>query len=560
MSDILDQYGQPARSRYPTRAPGLYDTPGNRPGESRPRPLLRPHTFQNITSWQRWELTNHSRVIRAGIPNIEAALEMKAGFCFGDACHIKSKSANKLWAGAAEEHINEVFYHDCNILGPEHDFHVTLTELSLALDSDGGYATVFDNETGRIQVIPTTRIGNGWGLADTGKDSVSPLGKGWSDYGMWGLAAGGWASYGGLMFGYMMINDPASPFNGARIIDGIIVDRNMARLGVRVLGFDSDGKMAYQDIPASQIHINFCSKWSDQIGFIPQLSTAIMSIVNVQDFDYYIKQAMILSAAFAVTRKSKDGNPAAGRRVVMDEDEDDDTANIQHSRVRAYEEVGAGLVELSTDNEEGLESLKFERPSMNEEAFVERVERGYLAKHWPYDLFYAKEMGRAFVRAVGQQVKRIVKDRQKAGARTIKWMINRRLAWAMDNSQIPVNNAGSDPYNYRIMWPAEFTTDEGNDRQADRDDLKMGLTTRAHVIGKNGGSAEHFEELREEEETRLAEAAQRLAKKYTFMDEMGWMERLDQRSPNPLQLPPEQKQNPDADTKAASEDKTGMKK
>jgi hypothetical protein len=562
---ILDQYGAPARNRYPAPFIGLYDTPANDPAKSRPRPLLRPHTFQNITSWQRWELTNYSRVIRSGIPNIEAALEFKGNFCFGGACHIKSKSSDKVFAGSVEDEINHQFYHNPNILGPEHDFWTMATELSVALDCDGGYGCVFDEETGRVRVIPSTSIGNGWGLQDTATGMVSPLGKGWNDYGMWGLAWGGWASYGGLMFGYMVISDPKSQFNGARIIDGIIVDRNMVRLGVRVLGFDDDGKMAYKDIPAAQVHLNFESKWSDQIGFIPQLSTAIMSIVNVQDFDYYIKQAMILSAALSVTRKSKDGKSiGSGIQETLAEPpyqgpmDQGGQPGGRRRREAQMQFIGAGLVELSTDNEEGLEAVKFERPSMNEEEFVERVERGYLAKHWPYDLFYGKEMGRAFIRAVGQQVKAIVKARQRSVGRTITWMVTRRINWDMTHGLVPQNNAAMDPYRFHILWPAEFTTDEANDRQADRDDLKMGLTTRSHIIGKNGGGDEHYLEIRVEEEDSVATSAEALAKKHPFLDAAGWLERLDQRSPNPLQLPPEKKQNPDADTAAPGEDKKGL--
>ena len=554
MGEILDWSGGAARKRYPAPFIGLYDTPANRPGESRPRPLLRPHTFQNITSWQRWDLTNYSRVIRSGIPTIDTALKFKGEFCFGGACRIKHKSADKAWAQACEEHLHDEFYPNCNLLGAEHDFWTTLTELSVALDCDGGYGMTFDEATGRAYVIPTTRIGNGWGLADAAESSVSPLGKGWNDYGMWGLAWGGWASYGGLMFGYMIISDPKSPFNGARIIDGIIVDRNMVRIGVRVLGFDDNGKMAYKDMPEANIHINFESAWTDQIGFIPGLAPAIMSIVNVQDFDYYIKQAMILASALAVTRKSRDGKPL-GSGV---QESDFNPAPLPGPGapgsgpargLRARElEIGAGLVELATDNNEALEAVGFDRPSLNEEAFVERVERGYLAKHWPYDLFYGKEMGRAFVRAVGKQVKSIVAARQRAGKRTITWLLNRRIAWAMKRGAIPVNNAASDPYRYHILWPAEFSTDEGQDRMADRDDLKMGLTTRAKIIGRDGGNPEHYEEIRFEEEDRVATQAEALAKKHPFLDEAGWLERLDQRSPNPLQLPPEKALNPDADT------------
>src|SRR5687767_524317 len=124
---ILDQYGRTVCSR------GLFPSPSHRPGENRPRPTLRPKTYENVTSYQREELVTYSRVIRAGIPNIDAALEMKANFAFGDSWHVTYKGTNKQWGRRMEAHINDEFYRDCNILGDAHDFHTTLKEFSFAM-------------------------------------------------------------------------------------------------------------------------------------------------------------------------------------------------------------------------------------------------------------------------------------------------------------------------------------------------------------------------------------------------------------------------------------------
>ena len=68
----------------------------------------------------------------------------------------------------------------------------------------------------------------------------------------------------------------------------------------------------------------------------------------MRDFDYYIKQAMILSAAFAVTRKSRDGAPSTARRVTWDEDDDCQPGQPGYvpgpKRVQSFEEVAAARV------------------------------------------------------------------------------------------------------------------------------------------------------------------------------------------------------------------------
>lgn len=479
---ICDSYGRK-----------LYPTPSQRPNQSRPQPRLQPQTFQNVTPKDRWELTNQSRVIYGGISLVSTAIEERAKFAFANGCYIKSHSESDSFAAAIEEQINEVFYPAASVLGDTHDMHTMLQNFSVNLERDGGQAAVFDNETGQVLVIPTTLIGNGFGLKNAAAGTLTPLGK--DDMGYWGLAPGGFASYGGVGYGYDVIKDPTSPYDGARIIDGFIVDRNRVRLAVRVLGFDEEGNPAYRDVPAAQIRVDFKVKWSDQIGFIPVLATAIMSIVNVQDFDYYIKQAMILAAQKAVTRTSKEGKAPATSGVGYTYANPDGSVGstlpgeappATATRVQAYEMNVAGMVELSTDNNEEIKFVDFQRPSLNEEQFIERIERGYLHKIWPYDLIFGKNSNAAFARQLREQVGMTIWEEQRLGCKFLQWAIRLRTAWAMQRRQLPPNDNLLDAYRNEVIWPAEFSSDRGYDNDIRLKLLGRNLTTHDQICGSEG--------------------------------------------------------------------------
>lgn len=481
---IVDAYGRK-----------LYPAPVHRPGESRPQPRLKPHTHQNVTARDRWELTNQSRAIYGGIDLVATAIEERAKFAFANGCFIRSGSKDSEFAAAQESEINEVFYANPNLLGDTHDMHTMLQNFSINLERDGGQAAIFDETTGRVMVIPTTLIGNGFGLNSVMDGALTPLARESEDMAFWGITRGGTTRAGSVSYDYEVISDKQSPYFGARIIDGFIVDRNRTRLAVRVLGFDADGNPAFKDIPAAQIRVDYKTRWSDQIGFLPILATSIMSIVNVQDFDYYIKQAMILSAQKSVTRKSKDGVAPQTNNVGFTYTDADGSIQTTDpgekppagaTRIQAYEMNVAGMVELSTDNGEEIGFVDFQRPSMNEEQFVERIQRGYLHKIWPYDLIFGKNVNAAYSRTLVKQVCMTIWEEQRLGEKFLRWAVNQRTAWALKRGHLRNRVGLDDPYKYEVIWPAEFTGDDGYDNDIKLKKLGRNLLTHDEITASDG--------------------------------------------------------------------------
>lgn len=497
-SCILDPYGRPAASPA-----GLYRTPSSNPNSSRTKPRLRPRSFENVTPTQRRDLINWCWGIYGKITNVGAALDFKSDFACSDGCFVEYYGANKQWGDVMMPYLNQVYYPNCNLAGDNHDFHNTLWAVSIALETHGQVGWVFDSASGRIKIISANSIGNGMS-PDSKSGAVYDLGKADSSLSYWGLSClntGGYASYFVIEKG---------PFAGNFLIDGIIVDRRMVTLGYRLIGFDEDGNAGYADLPVGVMNLVYEPKFTDQIMGYPGLADLVEAVGTVDDWNYYIGQAMKLSAAFAVTRKSKDGRPTTAG-VSYTTVDDTDAAGAATTRVVAHEIVSAGLVELATDNNEEIGSVPFDRPSLNEEAFIERIETGFFAKHWPREFIYTKGFGRASARIGVVQAKQKVWKRHRTLARFGVAWLRRKIAHAMAKGEIPKNNALTDPYLIGLSTPAEISVDEGNDAKIDLANLGRGVTSHRVICAKYGQNEERIESENLAKRRRLMIQAKELA-------------------------------------------------
>lgn len=450
------------------------------------KPQLRARSYENVTPWQRRDLINWCWGIYSKIANVRGAIHFKTDFACSDGCYVEYRGQDKTWGKRLESHLNETYYPNCNLAGENHDFHTTLAEVSIALETHGQVGWMFDNvKTGRIKLISASSIGNGMS-PDSKSGAVYELGKADTSWSYWGLSAGTGAFTNSALI-------ERGPFIGHYITDGIIHTRGMVVVGYRLLGFGEDGKASYADFSTQQMGLIYEPKFTDQIMGYPGLSGIVESVGTVDDWNYYIGQAMKLSAAFAVTRKSKDGNPQRGGRATLDPNEAG-TAKADRQAVQAFEIVGAGLVELATDNNEEIGHVPFERPSMNEEAFIERVETGFFCDLWPRGFIYNNDSGRAASRMTVVQAKQIVWKRHRTLNRFgVQWL-RLKTAHAMKNGEIPVNDNLFDPYMIRLSTPAEISVDEGNDAKIDLAKLGRGATSHQVMCAKDGLNWEQLDD------------------------------------------------------------------
>ena len=520
---ILDWTGKPVTSR------GLYPLPLTHAQDSRPRPIVRAKIYENLSARERWEQVNYSMVIASRVTGIDAALKMQADFAVGDAWHVQYNGVLPNWGDVMEPFINEVYYRDCNIMGEAHDFHSTLKQLCRTLSTQADFGSVFDDESGRAQFLDYSRFGSGFGYGlavGQGLKQCNELGIGpsWAAPIQWGYGyASGWGSF----IPYFVIDDPGSQFNGQRIIDGAIVSKNLARLGYRVLGYDDRGKPTYCDLPASQCHFNFeAHDWLNQVRGIPALANLLDDCNAVEDAKYYWEQAVLNSASRAVTRVSKDGKPNLGGIEETAVNVPQADGSTKTFRVRT-ERNKAGIYELSSDNGEELKTLDFNRPAPGESELIRQLETSYLHKHWPRGLIYTNDIDRAAGRVIQQQVRSLVWSKQRTLERTARWWIDRAIAWAMRSGRLPVNNLGTDPYNYEFTLPGEFTIDEGNDGKMYLSLLGRCCITRGIIANKSGLQEKKLRAANVASVDALMTEAEGLTKKHPWATEMESLNRLD---------------------------------
>ena len=535
---ILDSYGRP----YPAQK--LYPSPPSNPTNSRPRPQVRQKIYENNTERDRNEQVNYSKILATKIPNIDAAITMKADFSVSDAWHVRYLGNNKKWGKQMMAWLNESYFRNCNILGQSHDFRTTLRSLSTSIDKEADYGMVFDTSTGKAQVLDYSRIGTGYGEKSAkGLEKVKALGKAPS-------YSTGWGSW---TWEYA-IDDPNSPFDGARIIDGCIVGSNLEPLGYRILGFNEDGLPSYTDVPAAQVHFNYEAVWPNQLRGIPSLANLLDDACLTEDARYYWGQAILTAGSMAITRKSKDGRPALSglqesEVTTTDLNGDERTVTV------AVERRSAGIVELSTDNNEEIGSVDFNRPSLNEREYITDIETAYLHKHWPRGLIYTDDIDRAAGRAVTQQVRQRVWQRQCTLERTARWWIDRAIQWGMKTGRIPQYDAAFDPYNYEFTLPGEFTLDEGNDGKLWLSFLGRGAITRGIICNKQGLQAAEVADANEADEDDMMTRAERLAAKHDWISPKEALLRLN----NPFTNPPPDNSQQQAEPGAEPKKKTATK-
>ena len=519
----------------------LMKTPSQTGGDMRPISRPRAKTYEAISSWQRREMVDVSRVIAAGVQNIRTALIQAGEYSVGDSWHIKYRGADKAWGKVRDESFNQGFFRDCNTRGRQSDWWATLRQLNWTRKVQADYGILFDGQdhtdpvtlkttgaSGRFQIVTFDRIstsiigGSQPGVVSVGNglDKLKELPKvqGYA----YGTSIYGYASWPGIY----IINDKSSIFDGYRIIDGIIVDANMVRVGFRLTGFTEIGQPTYVDVPAAQMHFNFSTReQTDLIRGIPEIGFKIIPTIHLDDVEHLLTMAMKLASALAVTRETSDGQPRTNRAAYEDEGTDDAGNPVKWRR--SVQEIYPGLFELAVNNKESLKTLGFDRPSMNEEAFIARIETAVLHDLWPRALIYSGDTGRAATRVTAAQANTICTWDQRCLERDARWICDRRTEFEMRTGLIPYNDRLADPYSYVFTVPGKFTVDEGNDNKMRLASLGRCTISRGMICELDGYLAEEIEEQRFNEEDRLMARAENLVAKHAWLTEKEALLRLD---------------------------------
>ncbi len=487
----------------------LYPSPRQNPKSYRPRHWLSADTKTNVSSYDRWEMVNYSRQVFAQIDTLWTAVDSKNNWALGDAWDAHYTGTDRAWGEEFENFINNVWMPNANVRGPQYDFKRSLKLSALAWDVDGDDAMVLTetvNGFPQLAFYPSTKISS----AATNFGARSNQ-----------FVSGG-------------------EFDGAKLYDGVIYDRNSRVIGLRIVGEDGD----YSDISAYNADLAYEPTWHDQGRGIPRVIVSLLKWLNLDDIDTFIQRSMKRASSVGVLVKNAEGEAAIGNEIVSGQEVIDlgqtpaDGGSIADRQV-AYEEIEGGeMYYLSASEGEEMSALNFKNPHPNSEAFITRITRSALASvGWAIELLDLTSTGRAPTRLLCDLANQSIWSRQCTAYRRWRRAIAYATAKAMKTGYLRRNNDIVDAMSFEPGLPKPLSVDAGNDAQADREGLKLGTHNKAIIAQRTHGI--HYKAIdkqREKEIYETLEAAERLSATHSWLSKDRALELLEQRSPNPIQM------------------------
>jgi capsid protein len=479
---------------------GLYPNPKFAPGGIggiRPRYYTLSDTPEGYTPSDRKTTIEFARTLFASSATLHGAVTKKATFATLDAFQPRFRGANAKWGAEIEAWLKERFYPVCNTRGGNYNFANTLFAISINLDVDGECLIALVNSRDGfplVQVIPSNRIGQ----RDVMQKTVE-----------------------------------SGRYKGNVIKDGIILNANNRAIAYRILGDTEDDDY---DLPAQSALLLFEPKHPDQIRGISRFGSIIMDALNKADIDHYLQRAVKLYSSQGIQAYTADGsgdqagvvNPITGEDSV-----NADGKAFNASLGIAIKPVLGGMYNfLTADTGQKLEAFNFDTPNPNTEEFIQRLERGILyAIDWDYSSLNAKDIGGASVRLVQAQLRNVIRARQNTLNRAARFIVSFAVATGMANELITPNYDDA-WYNWTFSRGELLTVDAGNERDANRKDFLLGLTTASEIAASQGHDWTEQRAQQQKEVADLLTRATELVKQFPNLGFNQAISLLQQRSPN----------------------------
>jgi capsid protein len=165
---------------------------------------------------------------------------------------------------------------------------------------------------------------------------------------------------------------------------------------------------------------------------------------------------------------------------------------------------GGNLKYFRSNSGSKLEQLKNERPSVQLDAFMDRLIRNAcVGAGWPFELTWdASKLGGANVRLLLAKAMRAVEDRQDLLRPVAKRCVGYAVAKAIKQGLLPGN---PEWYAWEFTMPARMTADYGRDAKADLADYQAGLRSMTDILSEEGiDIKDHIKTLHEEREMLAA--------------------------------------------------------
>ncbi len=364
---------------------------------------------------------------------------------------------------------------------------------SIYRDGDVGIVLATDGDQPRLQMIPSHRIGS--------RSAYQTIVQG-------------------------------GAYDGARIIDGVIVDDCGAAIAYRVFGENSYGAdINFQDISANDMLLCYMPDYCDQCRGFSLLGGVVFEALDVSDSRNFELISQKIRASFAVQVKNETGYADKSKqRLALPSTAP--TAESGAANALPQQLVSPGNINyFKAGTNQGLEVLDYDRPGANVMAFQEEQIRSYLAgMGWSYDYSHnPTKAGGAQMRIVIEKINSIIAELQ---ALVVEPTWRRITGWRVaKGSKLGLIPNDPEWYKWRFQGPAEPTADEKYSSDVAIKEIQAGVRSPQKAIEQRG---DYWEEVQDDAIAFRKRLNERCAAEGVDPDTIIW--------PTPNGVPPEQPQ------------------
>lgn len=461
-------------------------------------PLLDTDVHRNVTSHGRRTMMSLGRHLYCAYDVVRGAVNELTEAATSSFL-LQSRSKNSGFKTAVEAWTSR---HDryCDIAGPPYTMRTYRSSLARAIYVDGDIGSIYVRDPDGIpclQVIPGHRIGS---------DGTQQYVEG-------------------------------GPYDGAEIIDGVIVGPGMRPLAYRVLVGDILDYENFVDVPASAMRLSFIPLFPGQVRGFSMIGFSAWNWQDLSEAKRFELLAQKAGAARVFQEWNEAGEPPPGADHVVGPNSGDPTNGTPSGLW--YETIDEGLNQYfrSSDPNARLEAVKFDRPSANQQAYTEQsIREGLYAAGWSidYGLLPIK---------IGGAPLRVLVDKLNATISGLLETVIEPAARRFDAFRIPVAMLemkripfAEDWWNWEYQAAAKLTADRKYDSDVTIQEVKFGIRSRESGAMERGETHDDILVSNGRSVRRLYAEAQAISKEFGRPFEEV-LDRLEQMTPNGMPAP-----------------------
>ena len=409
-------------------------------------PMLDRDFHRNVSNLGRRTLMSISRYLFWNFPALQGAVLEEANLAVSSFIP-QYYGSDKKGGGFGDKAENWLFeWHKImDIEGPPYDYDILVQHLIIADLVDGDMGVILtENADGYplIQVIPSHLIGS------RTIDRVAVGGQ----------------------------------YDGAPIIDGIIVDDYTRPLAARIYRDDNFYSSSFTDVSFRNLILSFWPIVRGQKRGIPSLVSAMFDWQDVAERRQFEQTAQKIASAIYLIEQTEEGDVDEAKRVLKSPPVFDATGA---KTANAVEKIGGEIWRYRAQSGSKAEAFRSDRPTSGQQAFEDSIVRSAFAgMEWSFDFCLdPSRVGGAPMRVIVEKINRVIEKRQKMVAKVCRRIDGYGLSKAIKRDELP-----SDPewWKWEYQPPARMTADAKYESDIDIQEVRFGIKTRKEACGRRG--------------------------------------------------------------------------